>query len=247
MQPSARRLRFPRRSRLRATIATIAAATLAACGGGGGDNSTGLPAGCQVTSVSVGPDTLSVVVGETKDLFAAFSGVNCTAGLSVTWNTSNASALSLQPAGNVAHVTGRAIAAEPVSVTASLGGVSGASQVMVRPPPTIKLTPETLTFNAVRNGPSPQSKAVSITNAGGGTLSQLSAGNTAYGPGANGWLLVQSLFLNPTAPSTLNIVPTNTTLPAGTYTATVPITSPVATNSPKDITVLFMITGGSAP
>lgn len=221
-------------------------ATVAACGGSGGDGATTSGSGCLVSSVSIGPETLTVTVGETRDLFAAFSGVNCTLAQTVTWSNGNTSALSLQADGNTAHVTGRAVNAQPVAVTASIGGKSATSQVMVRPPPTIKLTPETLTFTAARNGPSPQSQAVSITNAGGGTLNGLAAGNPVYGAGASGWLLVQSLFLNPTAPASLNLVPTNTTLAAGTYTATVPITSPVATNSPQNITVVFTITGSAA-
>ena len=224
-------------------IAVVAIAVIAACGGGAAGNvgSTG-PSGCLVSSVSVGPDTLSVVVGETRDIFAAFSGVDCTTANTVTWSNGNTSALSLQADGNTAHVTGRVIAAQPVIVTASIGGKSAQSKVMVRPAPAIQLTPETLTFTAKRNGPSPQSQMVAITNAGGGTLNGISAGNPVYGAGASGWLLVQTLFLNPVAPTSLNMVPTNTTLAPGIYTATVPIVSPAATNSPQNITVVFTVT-----
>jgi hypothetical protein len=216
----------------------------AACGGG--DNGGTPPSACRVTSVTVGPDTLSVVVGESKDLFAAFAGVNCTASEPITWSASNTAALSLQPAGATAHVTGRTVSAQPVTVTATVAGVSGQSQVMVRQPPTIELTPDSIAFAATQNGPSPQSQAVAITNAGGGALTGVSAGSAVYGPEGSGWLLVQALFLNPTAPTSLNLVPTNTTLPPGTYTAKVPITSPAATNSPQNIVVTYTISANAA-
>jgi hypothetical protein len=41
------------------------------------------------------------------------------------------------------------------------------------------------------------------------------------------------------------MVPTNTTLAAGTYTATIPIQSTVASNNPQNITVTYTVTGGS--
>jgi hypothetical protein len=229
-------------------IAPILCAVFTACGGGGagGNSSTPTgPTGCQISSVSVGPETTSVVVGETRDLLAAFAGVNCTSSQTVTWSDANTAALALQADGNTAHVTGRVSSAQPVTVTASIGGKSASSQVTVLPPPTIKLAPETLTFTALRSGPSPQSQSVAITNGGGGTLDNLSVGATTYGGGASDWLLVQSNNLNPTAPTSLNVVPTNTTLADGSYTATVPIVSPKASNSPANITVVYTITGGA--
>lgn len=236
MQSSRRRLRLG---------ALVFALGATACGGGGGDGTPTVPAGCQISSVTVSPETLSVVVGETRDLFAAFSGVNCASSQTVTWSAANTTALTLLADDNTVHVTGRASAAQPVTVTASIGGKSASSQVTVVAQPAIKIAPETLTFTALRNGPSPQSQTVAITNSGGGTLDNLSVGATTYGAGANSWLLAQSSNVNPTAPTSLNIVPTSTTLADGSYTATVPIVSPKASNSPANITVVYTITGGA--
>ena len=237
-----------RRSRGLIAVAPILCAVFAACGGGGagGNSSTPtVPTGCQISSVTIGPETLSVVVGETRDLFAAFAGVNCTSSQTVTWSAANTTALTLLADGNTVHVTGRAASAQPVAVTASIGGKSASSQVTVLAQPAIKVVPETLTFTALRSGPSPQSQTVAITNGGGGTLDNLSVGATTYGAGASNWLLVQSSNVNPTAPTSLNIVPTSTTLADGSYTATVPIVSPKAANSPANITVVYTITGGA--
>src|ERR1041384_5679204 len=120
----------------------VIAAAVVACGGGGDGGTTGGSSGCLVSSVTVGPETLSVTVGQTRDIFAAFSGVNCTLSNTVSWSNGNSSALSLQAEGNTAHVTGRVINAQPIAVTASIGGKPATAQVMVLPAPTIQLSPE---------------------------------------------------------------------------------------------------------
>jgi hypothetical protein len=107
--------------------------------------------------------------------------------------------------------------------------------------PQISLSPASLTFTATQGGANPASQAVTITNSGDGTLSGLNIGSISYGPGAADWLQAPVLS-NTTAPATLTLQPVTGSLAAGTYTATVPVQSAVASNSPQSVTVTFTVT-----
>ena len=103
--------------------------------------------------------------------------------------------------------------------------------------PGISLSPISLSFSAVQGGASPAAKTVSVTNIGSGTLSGLSA-SVSYTNGS-GWL---SASLNTaTAPATLTVTATTGSLAAGTYNATVSVSSGVASNSPQTVAVSFVI------
>ena len=118
--------------------------------------------------------------------------------------------------------------------------VSSAFAVAV--PPTILLTPSSRTFTATVGGGNPAPQTVAVTNSGGSTLSGLAIGTITYGAGATGWL---AAAVSPAAaPATVTLTPTLGTLAAGTYTATVPVTSTAAgvTNSPQNIAVTFTVT-----
>jgi hypothetical protein len=103
------------------------------------------------------------------------------------------------------------------------------------------LTPTSLSFTAAPGGANPASQLTNISNSGGGTLSGLSVGTITYGAGATGWLQAPVLSTT-TAPATLTVQPVTGALTAGTYTATVPILSGVASNSPQNLTVTFNVT-----
>lgn len=110
------------------------------------------------------------------------------------------------------------------------------------PPPTIALGSSSLTFNATQGAANPASQTVTITNGGGGTLSGLSVGTVTYGAGASGWLSVPTLSATTANPSvTLTVQPNTGSLTAGTYTATIPVQSAVAANSPQNVTVTFIV------
>ncbi|MEQ1911351.1 MAG: CARDB domain-containing protein, partial [Vicinamibacterales bacterium] len=113
---------------------------------------------------------------------------------------------------------------------------------MASPSPTIGLSASALTYGATQGGANPSSQVVNVTNGGGGTLSGLAVGTITYGSGS-GWL--QATLSGTTAPATLTVQPTTGSLAAGTYTATVPITSGVATNSPQTVTVTFTVASPS--
>jgi hypothetical protein len=113
----------------------------------------------------------------------------------------------------------------------------------VTPPeagPTISLSSASQTFSAATGGPDPEAQTVSVTNGGGGTLSGLAV-NVAYGVGEpTGWL--SASLSGTTAPSTLTLTPTTGSLTEGTYTASVAVTSAVASNSPQFLDVTFTVT-----
>ncbi len=104
---------------------------------------------------------------------------------------------------------------------------------------TIVLNPTSVTFTATQGGSSPAAKTVAVTNGGGGTLSGLAVGTITYGAGASGWL--QAAVSPTSAPATVTLTATLGSLAAGTYTASVPVTSGVASNSPQTIGVTFTV------
>jgi hypothetical protein len=62
-------------------------------------------------------------------------------------------------------------------------------------------------------------------------------GTIGYGTGPTGWLT--AVLNQATAPATLTLSAAKGSLVAGVYTATVPVTSGVASNSPRTVTVTF--------
>jgi hypothetical protein len=108
------------------------------------------------------------------------------------------------------------------------------------PAATIVLAPTSRAFAAAQGGTNPPSQTISITNGGGGALSGLSVGTVSYSAGANGWL--QNPTFNTTAtPATLTIQPLTGALTTGTYTATIPVQSASAGNSPQTVSVTFTV------
>jgi hypothetical protein len=106
-------------------------------------------------------------------------------------------------------------------------------------PPSIVLSGTSIDFRTTVAGSNPATQTVSITNGGGGTLSGL-ATSISYGSGQpTGWLTAS---LNATtAPTDLSIAARTGSLAAGTYDATVRVTSGAASNSPRTITVTFVV------
>ncbi|MGH7672148.1 MAG: fibronectin type III domain-containing protein [Gemmatimonadales bacterium] len=114
-------------------------------------------------------------------------------------------------------------------------------------PPTIALNPATVTFDAaVAGGPDPGVQTVAVTNGGGGTLGGLAVGTITYGTAQpTDWLA--ATLDRTTAPATLTLRATTGTLPAGTYDATVPVTSPDASNSPHTVNATLTVNAAPAP
>ena len=106
-------------------------------------------------------------------------------------------------------------------------------------PPVIALSPTSVSITATAAGGNPAPATVNITNTGGGTLSGLAVGTITYGAGASGWLAAS--LGTTTAPTTLSLQATVGSIAAGSYTATVPVTSGVASNSPQNVSVTFTV------
>jgi hypothetical protein len=112
--------------------------------------------------------------------------------------------------------------------------------------PAISLAPTSVTFNATSGGANPAPTSVSVTNSGGGSVSAITVGSIQYGAGATGWL--SASLASTSAPTSLALHATTGSLGVGSYTATVPIASSGATNSPQMVTITFTIAavGGNA-
>ena len=112
------------------------------------------------------------------------------------------------------------------------------------PPVTMGVAPATVTVKDTAGTANPAGTAVAIS-ASNGTVSGLTLGTIAYTGAKSGWL--NPVLGGTTAPTTLMLFASNQGLQAGTYTATVPVTSSAATNSPQSITVTYTVAPDPAP
>lgn len=192
-----------------------------------------------VAGVRVTPATATLMPGETLKLTATPLDAqgNAVNERGVSWQSANAAVASINEGGVVTAVA----PGGPVTITATIEGRSATIAITVTPPPRIALSAATVDFTATAGGAAPAAQSVVITNAGGGTLANLAAGPVTYGAGASGWLQL-SLPSTSAAPlATLSLQPAITGLAAGRYTATVPVTSPGASNSPQQVNVSLTI------
>ncbi len=98
--------------------------------------------------------------------------------------------------------------------------------------PTISLAPMAFSFDAVQGGANPPSQTLTITNTGAGTLNWTAAA-------ASGWLDVNPA--SGTGDGSIDVSVDITGLTAGTYTDTVTISDPAATNNPQKAPVTLII------
>ncbi len=104
--------------------------------------------------------------------------------------------------------------------------------------PTIVLSPAAATFTDTLLTTDPASQTVTVSNSG-GALADLTVGTISYGAGGSGWLTAS--LGGAAAPATLTLTAAKGSLAAGTYTATVPVQSASAGNSPQNLSVTFTI------
>lgn len=107
------------------------------------------------------------------------------------------------------------------------------------PQPAIALGVTSVSFVTAAGGSDPDEQSVGITNAGGGTLSGLSAAIEYASGQPTGWLV--ATLADTTAPASLVLRATTGQLTTGTYTASVRISSATAQNSPQTLTVSFTV------
>lgn len=101
--------------------------------------------------------------------------------------------------------------------------------------PAIGLSTTSRTFSATAGGANPTAQSLQVANTGGGSLTGLQATENP----AVAWLSVS--LSSTTAPATLTFQATTGSLAPGTYTTSVLVTSPVASNSPQTVTVTFNV------
>lgn len=154
---------------------------------------------------------------------------SATAPANVTLTVSTA---GLPPGTYVANVPlrapGAALTPEIVAVT-----------LQVSLAPSIKLSASSVGFTGTAGGANPAPAAVQVSNGGGGTLIGLISGPIQYGFGASGWL-TESLAAS-TAPTQLDLAVNTAGIPAGTYTASVPVQAADTTIPPSSVTVTLTL------
>ncbi len=109
--------------------------------------------------------------------------------------------------------------------------------------PAIGLSGTTASFNAVAGGENAAVQSINVTNAGGGTLTDLS-GVVTYGAGQpSGWLT--AALNSTTAPATLTLTARPGELEPGSYTATVTLRSATAGVAETSVNVTFTVAQGA--
>ncbi|MEO7963447.1 MAG: Ig-like domain-containing protein, partial [Gemmatimonadaceae bacterium] len=134
-----------------------------------------------------------------------------------------------------------------VAVSSSLPAVapkSVAVKLTVGPGPAIALSSAAVSLTTFAGAPPSSSTAVTVSNGGGSTLSGLVLGSVTWSGPANWATFTLS---GPTAPASLTITPTATiaTLAAGSYSATVPVTSTLSGVASRNVVVTLTV--GAAP
>src|SRR5206468_679529 len=105
-------------------------------------------------------------------------------------------------------------------------------------PPTIGLSPSSLSFTGVQGGTNPSVQTVSMTNTGGGTLSWSVSDNATW------------LTLSPasgSAPGSATATGNTSGLTAGPYNGTITVTATGATNTPQTVPVTLTVTAAPVP
>lgn len=178
--------------------------------------------------MAITPDTAALFLGDSLQLTVA------SAPGFITWSSSDSTVVS------VLHGMLTALSRGHATISALSGSSTASASVDVTLPPTIALATTGVTFEAPTGAAAPPAQNVGVANGGDGPLTNLSVGLITYSPGAAGWLTA-TLPSSATAPTTLTVQPTTAKLAAGTYSATVPVLSPEATNSPRSLTVTYVI------
>ena len=197
-------------------------------------------------SADPAPQTVNVTNGGTGSITALAATVTYGSGQPNGWLAASLSATSTPAVLTLTPSLG-ALTDGTFSATVSVSGtgaVNSPRQVTVTlavgPGPSIALSTTDVSFQTPV-GVNPAAQTVRITNAGGGTLNGLAVTvMTATGGYPFIWLINGSLD-GTTAPATLTLRPEVRRLGPGTYSATLAVTSPAASNSPRTITMTLRV------
>jgi uncharacterized membrane protein len=171
--------------------------------------------------------TTSYGAGGSNWLSVSLSGGTAPATITIQPNTTTTLAAGTYTATvQVSSSTDAAVIAKTISITYSLAD-----------PPSISLSKTVVNDSAIVS--SKTIEMITVSNGGGGTLSQLQPPTISYPAGTTtGWL--SASLGSSTAPTTLSLaVSIPGPLPAGTYTATVTVSSSLSGVAPKTVSVSF--------
>jgi len=198
--------------------------------------------GKNVRSISIAPTAASLKPGDSVafDVVAVDSSLATISGMPVLFASRDAGRVTVNAAG-----VARAVSVGTAYVVATSGARasirdSALVTVSAAPQALIALSPGSVSIQDTAGTSDPAARTVTVTNTGGGTLGGLTVGTVTYGASQPGGWLFASLN-GTTAPTTLTLQAVKGPLPAGTYTATVPIQSAAASNSPQSVSVTFQI------
>jgi hypothetical protein len=99
-------------------------------------------------------------------------------------------------------------------------------------PPTIGLSPTSLNFTTVQNGPNPANQTVALTNTGGSTMTWATASNAT-------WLTATPA--SGTGAGTITVAVNNSGLTPGSYNGQISVSAAGATNTPQVIAVALTV------
>ncbi len=222
----------------------------------GSGQATGVGAGSATVTARAGDAQAQVTITVQSHLTVtgsgAGSGTVTGGGISCAINSGNAGGTCSQTFQDASSIVLTATPAGNSSFGGWSGGCTGSGtcsltmaqskQVAARfdIAPVIALSSTVVQFSATQGGANPAPQTVNVTNSGGGTLGGLALGTVQYSAGQpTGWL---SASVNPTtAPAVLTLTASPGTLLPGTYSATVPVTSAVASNSPQTVAVTLHV------
>lgn len=188
-----------------------------------------------VALIEVSPANAEIVLGDTiefqANLYDEASGR--LSGQDVVWRSDDPSVVSIDS-------TGLAIAVGPgvAEVTATAEGSVGRASITVAEMPRIELSDNSIVYSVAAGTGSTPPREIRITNSGDGSLTNLSLSIT-YGEEQDGWLDASLASTN--TPTTMTVTLETGTLDSGTYTATVRVRDPKASNSPATLDVTLQV------
>jgi hypothetical protein len=191
----------------------------------------------ELDRISISPMQQTLIEGESYDATATLFGPDGErlSGRNIVWSTSSASVVSLSQSGG-SQVRVNAVGPGAAILRASAQGRSAQAQVEVLQGPSLVLTPSEVTIDGIEGESSPAVN-VGVGNGGNGAISGLAAAVSFGSETSVAWL---SIGLNgTTVPTSVTLVASGVGLSAGTYTASVRLSSPTAGGLATSLDVTF--------
>ncbi len=190
-----------------------------------------------VGTVTVQPELTRMFVGETVPFTSTVRDENGRAlpRATTSWVSDDPAIATVDADGMVT-----AVSAGNTRITATFRGVNGSGSVEVIPPPSFEPDPDSIALLAAI-GIDPPASQLLVQNGGGGILDGVAATVLYQNGQPQGWL---EITLSGTrAPVTITATASVGSLPAGTYDASISVTSPDVPSGPFLIPVTLSITG----